>query len=90
MLRKTRLEQFGDLSSDNHLDADQMLTRQMESLLEEKARLAQENDRLIRENTGLQELLEYTLRQSGSEYDYDHDEDKLEEQHNDDEDGREE
>lgn len=37
--------------------------RQMEALLAEKARLTQENDRLLRENTGLHELLEYTMHQ---------------------------
>lgn len=37
------------------------LTAQMEALLTEKARLAQENDRLAREKAGLQELLEFTV-----------------------------
>ena len=39
------------------------LTAQMEALLAEKARLAQENDRLVREKANLQELLEYTMAQ---------------------------
>ena len=34
--------------------AAQQVTQQMEALLLEKSRLAQENDRLLRENTGLQ------------------------------------
>ena len=34
--------------------AAQQVTAQMESLLVEKSKLAQENDRLLRENTGLQ------------------------------------
>lgn len=37
------------------------LTAQMEALLMEKTRLAQENDRLAREKAGLQELLEFTV-----------------------------
>lgn len=37
--------------------------RQMESLVAEKARLAAENDRLTRENSGLHELLEFTMQQ---------------------------
>jgi len=37
------------------------LTAQMEALLMEKARLAQDNDRLAREKAGLQELLEFTV-----------------------------
>lgn len=73
MLRKTAVEKEDLSSFSDHLATEHMLMRQMETLLEEKARLAQENDRLIRENTGLQELLEYTLRQSGSEYDHDED-----------------
>jgi hypothetical protein len=43
--------------------AAQQVKQQMEALLHEKARLAQENDRLLRENNGLQELLEFTIRQ---------------------------
>ncbi|PRW59883.1 hypothetical protein C2E21_1370 [Chlorella sorokiniana] len=41
--------------------AVQQVARQMEALLSEKSRLVAENDRLLRENTGLQELLEFSL-----------------------------
>jgi hypothetical protein len=44
--------------------AAQQVKLQMEALLREKARLAQENDRLLRENTGLQELLDFTMQQA--------------------------
>lgn len=43
--------------------AQEQVKLQMEALLREKARLAQENDRLLRENTGLQELLDFTMMQ---------------------------
>jgi len=39
----------------------------MEALLAEKAALAQENDRLLREKAGLQELLEFTILQQVAE-----------------------
>ncbi|KAL0040790.1 hypothetical protein WJX79_005578 [Trebouxia sp. C0005] len=42
--------------------ADQV-AGQLQALLTEKAHLAQENARLARENTGLQELLQYTMHQ---------------------------
>ncbi|KAI3435638.1 hypothetical protein D9Q98_001696 [Chlorella vulgaris] len=42
--------------------AAQQVAKQMEALLLEKSKLAQENDRLLRENTGLQELLEFTVQ----------------------------
>ncbi|GAB4815425.1 hypothetical protein N2152v2_002471 [Parachlorella kessleri] len=41
--------------------AAEQVRHQMEVLLTEKAKLAQENARLLRENTGLQELLEFTM-----------------------------
>ena len=44
----------------------EQVTLQMEALLEEKARLAQENDRLLRENSGLHELLDFTMQQHAS------------------------
>ena len=50
------------IASPDPLAAEQVM-RKMEALLAEKARLTQENDRLARENTGLQELLEYTMHQ---------------------------
>lgn len=42
--------------------ASEQVMGQMEALIAEKARLAQENDRLLRENTGLHELLEFTMQ----------------------------
>eukprot|EP00887_Chlorella_sp_A99_P006165 scaffold3.g6165.t1 len=44
--------------------AAQQVTQQMEVLLAEKAKLAQENARLLRENTGLQELLDFAMIQA--------------------------
>lgn len=38
---------------------------QLEALVAEKSALAQENARLLRENTGLQELLSYTMHHNG-------------------------
>ncbi|KAL4541934.1 hypothetical protein Ndes2526B_g06427 [Nannochloris sp. 'desiccata'] len=42
--------------------ASEQVMGQMEALIAEKAQLAQENDRLLRENTGLHELLEFTMQ----------------------------
>ena len=46
--------------------AEQMMRRQMERLVAEKARLAQDNARLARENTSLHELLSYQVRPTPS------------------------
>jgi len=47
--------------------ASEQVMGQMEALVAEKARLAQENDRLLRENTGLHELLEFTMQQHAAD-----------------------
>ncbi|KAL4458185.1 hypothetical protein ABPG75_013050 [Micractinium tetrahymenae] len=60
--------------------AAQQVARQMEALLREKSKLVAENDRLLRENTGLQELLEFSLAHQaqlaadGDLFDYEEDE----------------
>ena len=57
---------------DSELMAQQM-QQQLQLLLAEKARLAQENARLQRENQSLHELLAYSHNASGDECDSEHD-----------------
>ena len=52
--------------NDEELVAEQM-RNQLETLLQEKAKLVKENARLQSENSGLQELLSYTLPMGESE-----------------------
>ena len=55
------------------MDASPPLQQQLQLLLAEKARLAQENARLQRENQSLHELLAYSHDASRDECDSEHD-----------------
>lgn len=58
---RLRLNSCSDIGSPLDPVAAELIMKQMEALLSEKAALAQENDRLSREKAGLQELLHITM-----------------------------
>ena len=69
----------GAMDSENDMDSLQ-LGKQLQILLQEKAKLQRENHRLVSENNGLQELLSYAMPPGGDPGDLDQGEEEEEEE----------